>query len=77
MSEEQAAMGFTDPPYNVTIEGHASGLGGNRWNGDPDTKPDEQLAGKDRQVALKVLGLAPWSRLFRGSGLHITEIPPF
>ena len=27
MGEEQAAMGFTDPPYNVPIEGHASGLG--------------------------------------------------
>jgi len=27
MGEEQAAMGFTDPPYNVAIEGHASGLG--------------------------------------------------
>ena len=27
MGEERAAMGFTDPPYNVPIEGHASGLG--------------------------------------------------
>jgi DNA modification methylase len=27
MGEEQAAVGFTDPPYNVPIEGHASGLG--------------------------------------------------
>ena len=27
MGEEQAAMGFTDPPYKVPIEGHASGLG--------------------------------------------------
>jgi DNA modification methylase len=28
MGEERAAMVFTDPPYNVPIEGHASGLGG-------------------------------------------------
>jgi DNA modification methylase len=27
MGEQQAAMVFTDPPYNVPIEGHASGLG--------------------------------------------------
>jgi DNA modification methylase len=27
MGGEQAAMGFTDPPYNVRIDGHASGLG--------------------------------------------------
>lgn len=28
MSGERAAMVFTDPPYNVKINGHASGLGG-------------------------------------------------
>lgn len=28
MSGERAAMVFTDPPYNVKIDGHASGLGG-------------------------------------------------
>jgi hypothetical protein len=27
MGAERAAMVFTDPPYNVSIEGHASGLG--------------------------------------------------
>jgi len=27
MGEERAAIVFTDPPYNVPIEGHASGLG--------------------------------------------------
>jgi len=27
LDEERAAMAFTDPPYNVPIEGHASGLG--------------------------------------------------
>jgi DNA modification methylase len=27
MGEERAAMVFSDPPYNVPIEGHASGLG--------------------------------------------------
>jgi DNA modification methylase len=27
MGEERAVMVFTDPPYNVPIEGHASGLG--------------------------------------------------
>ena len=27
MGEERAAMVFTDPPYNVEIDGHASGLG--------------------------------------------------
>jgi len=27
MDQEQAAIVFTDPPYNVTIDGHASGLG--------------------------------------------------
>lgn len=27
MAQTQAAMVFTDPPYNVPIEGHASGLG--------------------------------------------------
>jgi hypothetical protein len=27
MEQTQAAMVFTDPPYNVPIEGHASGLG--------------------------------------------------
>jgi hypothetical protein len=27
MSEERAAMVFTDPPYNAPIDGHASGLG--------------------------------------------------
>ena len=27
MAHTQAAMVFTDPPYNVPIEGHASGLG--------------------------------------------------
>ena len=27
MGAEQAAMVFTDPPYNVRIDGHASGLG--------------------------------------------------
>ena len=27
MQGETAAMGFTDPPYNVPIEGHVSGLG--------------------------------------------------
>jgi DNA modification methylase len=27
MSEERAALAFTDPPYNVPIDGHASGLG--------------------------------------------------
>jgi DNA modification methylase len=27
MGEERAAMVFTDPPYNVAIDGHASGLG--------------------------------------------------
>jgi DNA modification methylase len=27
MDEERAAMVFTDPPYNVPIDGHASGLG--------------------------------------------------
>jgi DNA modification methylase len=27
MGEERAAMGSTDPPYNVLIDGHASGLG--------------------------------------------------
>jgi len=27
MGEERAAMIFTDPPYNVPIDGHASGLG--------------------------------------------------
>jgi DNA modification methylase len=28
LGEERAAMVFTDPPYNVRIDGHASGLGG-------------------------------------------------
>jgi DNA modification methylase len=28
MGEERATMVFTDPPYNVPIDGHASGLGG-------------------------------------------------
>jgi DNA modification methylase len=27
LGDERAAMAFTDPPYNVPIEGHASGLG--------------------------------------------------
>jgi DNA modification methylase len=27
LGEERAAMAFTDPPYNVRIDGHASGLG--------------------------------------------------
>jgi DNA modification methylase len=27
MGEERAAMAFTDPPFNVAIEGHVSGLG--------------------------------------------------
>jgi DNA modification methylase len=27
MGEERAAVAFTDPPYNVPIDGHASGLG--------------------------------------------------
>ena len=27
LSDERAAMVFTDPPYNVPIDGHASGLG--------------------------------------------------
>jgi hypothetical protein len=27
MDEERAAMVFTDPPYNVPIDGHATGLG--------------------------------------------------
>jgi hypothetical protein len=27
MAEERAPMIFTDPPYNVRIDGHASGLG--------------------------------------------------
>jgi len=27
MGEERAALAFTDPPYNVPIDGHASGLG--------------------------------------------------
>ena len=27
MGDERAAMIFTDPPYNVPINGHASGLG--------------------------------------------------
>src|SRR5205085_2202978 len=27
MGEERAAVVFTDPPYNVEIDGHASGLG--------------------------------------------------
>ena len=27
MAEKRAAMVFTDPPYNVPIDGHASGLG--------------------------------------------------
>jgi hypothetical protein len=27
MCEERAAAVFSDPPYNVPIEGHASGLG--------------------------------------------------
>ena len=27
MGEERAAMVFTDPPYNVPIDGHATGLG--------------------------------------------------
>jgi DNA modification methylase len=27
MDEEHAAMAFSDPPYNVRIDGHASGLG--------------------------------------------------
>src|SRR5207247_4579698 len=27
MGAERAAMVFTDPPYNVPIDGHASGLG--------------------------------------------------
>jgi hypothetical protein len=27
LGQERAAMVFTDPPYNVPIEGHASGLG--------------------------------------------------
>ena len=27
LDEQQAAMVFTDPPYNVPIDGHASGLG--------------------------------------------------
>jgi hypothetical protein len=30
MDGEQAAMVFTDPPYNVKIDGHASGLGATR-----------------------------------------------
>jgi DNA modification methylase len=28
MGQERAAMTFSDPPYNVPIDGHASGLGG-------------------------------------------------
>src|SRR4029077_12242376 len=28
MGDERATMVFTDPPYNVPIDGHASGLGG-------------------------------------------------
>jgi DNA modification methylase len=27
MGEERAAVAFTDPPYNVPVDGHASGLG--------------------------------------------------
>ncbi len=27
MNEERAALVFTDPPYNVPIAGHVSGLG--------------------------------------------------
>jgi DNA modification methylase len=30
MQDEQAAVVFTDPPYNVPIDGHASGLGATR-----------------------------------------------
>jgi ParB-like nuclease domain len=32
MGEQRAALVFTDPPYNVPIEGHASGLGRVRHN---------------------------------------------
>jgi len=30
MGEDRAAMVFTDPPYHVPIDGHATGLGGIR-----------------------------------------------
>jgi len=36
LSDERAAMVFTDPPYNVPIDGHASGLGAIQPSALPD-----------------------------------------
>jgi len=46
MGQERAALAFTDPPYNVPIDGHASGLGAIHH------RPFPMASGRDGQAGV-------------------------
>jgi DNA modification methylase len=61
MGEERAAMVFTDPPYNVPIDGHASGLGAIHHRPFPMASGEMDKAGFTAFLAQTLRNLAGFS----------------
>jgi hypothetical protein len=78
MGEERAALAFTDPPYNLVIDGHVSGLGAIHHRAFPNGlgrngrnrihclscpgMSESRRVHRRRIVALRLYGLAPPQR---------------
>jgi len=60
MGAERAAMVFTDPPYNVPIDGHASGLGAIHHRPFPMAAGEMDKAEAARPRGPSAHGLDPW-----------------
>ena len=67
MGEQRAAMVFTDPPYNVTIDGHASGLGASHHRPFPMAAGEMDKAGFTTFLGQACRNLAAFST---GGSLH-------
>jgi DNA modification methylase len=61
MGEERAAMAFIDPPYNVPIEGHASGLGAIHHRSFPMASGEMDTAAFTAFLALACRNLAAFA----------------
>jgi ParB-like nuclease domain len=61
MGEEHATTVFTDPPYNVPIDGHASGLGAIHHRPFPMASGEMDKAGFTVFLSAKLAGTSPHS----------------
>ena len=76
MGEERAAMVFTDPPYNVPIDGHVSGLGAIHYRPFPMASGEMDQGTNSPPFSVRFAGTLRSIQRCRLDPLHLHGLAP-